>query len=142
MKKVFAILSVLSILMTSAVFAHESRVIGAEGEQQYKLIVGLLNEPIYHNLRTGLDMYVRNAEDDSPINGLESSLQVTITAPTGEVRELNIHAQHGKEGAYTDALFLTQPGAYQVHVTGFIGALEVDEVFERVVGDINDITFP
>lgn len=135
----FCLLAV-NLLMVAA--AHTTHVVGPDGGEQYKVIVGQLNEPVFTELRSGLDLIVRHAADDSPVEGLENSLAVTITAPDGSVRALTISPQFGKPGSYKDDYVLTQPGTYVIEVTGFIGSLQIDETYESEVRDVADIRFP
>ena len=102
----------------------------------------MLNEPVFTEVRTGLDLIIQNAEDDSPVEGLENSLQVTITAPTGETRTLEVRPQFRQPGRYTDDYILTTPGTYDIRVWGFIGELEIDETYPREVEDGETLRFP
>ena len=102
----------------------------------------MLNEPVFTELRTGLDLIVRTAADEQPVEGLETSLQVTITAPTGEIRVLEVRPQFRSPGRYTDDYILMVPGTYLIRIVGFIGELEIDETFPREVADVADIRFP
>lgn len=136
----FALL--LALLVPGAALAHETRILGPEDGTQYAVTVGMLNEPVFTEVRTGLDLIVRTAADEEPVEGLETSLRVTITAPTGETRVLDVRPQFRAPGRYTDDYILTVPGTYHVRVRGFIGALEIDEVFAREVDDVESLRFP
>ena len=102
----------------------------------------MLNEPVFTEVRTGLDLIVLLEADDSPVEGLESSLVVTITAPTGATRTLEVRPQFGRLGRYTDDYILTVPGTYDIRVRGFVGDLEIDEIYPREVEDGQTLRFP
>lgn len=137
-----SLLIALLVLLFSVAWAHETRTVGPEGGTQYKVTVGMLNEPVFSEVRTGLDLIIRNAADDSPVEGLETSLQADITAPTGETRTLEVRPQFGKPGYYKDDYILTMPGTYDIRIYGFIGDLEIDETYPREVGDVASLRFP
>lgn len=129
-------------LIASLAIAHETRTLGEEGNQ-IKVTVGLLDEPVYDGSKTGIDLIVRNAGDDKPIENLENSLSADITSPDGSAtRTLELRPQFGAPGAYTADLILTEPGTYGVRIYGFIGNLEIDESFDRDVGNAADVRFP
>jgi hypothetical protein len=130
------------LALCAASWAHETRTLGPENGTQYTVTVGMLNEPVFTELRTGLDLIVRTAAGEEPVEGLENSLRVTITAPTGEVRVLEVRPQYQAPGRYTDGYILTVPGTYLIRLVGFIGALEIDETYPREVADGNDLRFP
>lgn len=138
-----ALFAAIAVVVLALVFAwaHETRTVG-EGDEQYQVTVGMLNEPVFTELRTGLDLAVRTMNDE-PVENLENSLTVEITAPDGTTkRTLTLRGQFNRPGYYTDDYILTQPGTYQVRVYGFIGGLEINETFDREVGDVADLRFP
>ena len=137
-----ALLTLVTLSLLTLAAAHETKVVGVEGGAQYKVTVGMLNEPVYNEVRTGLDLIIRDAADDGPVEGLENSLTAEITAPGGQARTLELRPQYGKPGYYTDDYILTEPGTYTIRVRGFIGELQVDESYPREVGDVQDLRFP
>ena len=139
MKRIFCTLTF--VLLTFAL-AHDTKLVGPEGGTQYKVTVGMLNEPVFTEVRTGLDLIVLSAADDSPLENLENSLMAEITAPSGETRTLELSPQFGKPGYYKDDYILTQPGTYIIRIHGFIGNLEIDESYPREVGDVAELRFP
>lgn len=133
---------ILAAFALGAAWAHETRILGPAGGTQYAVTVGMLNEPVFTEVRSGLDLIVRDAASQEPIEGLEHSLRVSITAPTGEVRVLEIRARHGAPGRYADDYVLTVPGSYDIRVQGYIGDLEIDETYPREVADGQSLRFP
>ena len=131
------------LTLSTFAFAHETRTLGPEGGTQYNVTVGLLNEPIYNQVRTGIDLIIRTTNGEAPVENLENSLQADITSPDGaSTRTLTLKPQYNKPGFYTADLMLAKPGTYNVRVYGFIGEMQVDETYPREVGDISEITFP
>lgn len=126
----------------SVAHAHESRTVGPDDGPRFVVVFGMLNEPAFTGLRSGVDLIVRT-EDGEPVEGLAGALAAEVTAPTGETRPLDLRAAHGRPGAYVDDLVWTVPGVYSVRIHGFVGALEIDEIFEtHTVRDLDEIRFP
>jgi hypothetical protein len=137
-----AFVSVAVASLAGLSFAHQTIVVGAEGAEQYRVIVGMVREPVFTDERNALDLIVRSM-DDEPVPGLEASLSVEFVAPNGAVRRLDVRAQYGRPGHYTDDIMLTAAGVYQIRVTGFIGGIEVDETFAtHEVRPLADLAFP
>ncbi len=135
-----AIVLILALLL-SAGAAHETQIVETDGAE-YRIIVGYSTEPAYTDERNGLDLFVRLA-DGTPVNNLENALSVTLVAPDGTERQLDLRAVHGVEGSYTADFILTATGIYQTQVTGFLGDEEIDLVFEmHEVGDLSELRFP
>lgn len=121
--------ALLSLFLFSTSLAHETQLVG-EGSQQYKVIVGYATEPPYTDERNGLDLFIRTAADE-PVENLQNSLTAVLIAPDGSTsRQLELRPVYGQPGDYTDDFVLTEPGVYQLHLTGFIGANEIDLTFE------------
>jgi hypothetical protein len=136
------LLASLAVLLPFA-FAHDTQTVG-EGENQYQVTVGYVNEPPYTEQLNGIDLIIRDM-DDQPVENLESSLSAELVAPDGEAtRELPLRAQYGEPGSYTSDFILTEPGAYTFRITGFIGELEVNlEVpYDHEVEPTAELRFP
>ena len=101
-----ATLTLITLFILTLAFAHDTEIVGPEGGAQYKVTVGMLGEPVYNEVRTGLDLIIRNAADDSPVEGLENSLMAEITAPGGQTRPLEVRPQFGKPGYYKDDYYV------------------------------------
>ncbi len=141
MKKTFSLI-LLTILLLSAALAHETRVVGPEGNR-YRVIVGMVREPAFTDERNGLDLIILRDDNEEPVEGLAESLSAEFTAPNGATRTLTLRAQYGRPGYYTDDIILTQPGVYQIRIWGFIGDVEFEEVFEtHEVRPLADLRFP
>ena len=137
-----AFIALAAVSLVGLSFAHQTIVVGAESAEQYRVIVGMVREPVFTDERNALDLIVRTM-DDEPVPGLEASLSVEFVAPNGAVRQLDLRAQYGRPGHYTDDIMLTAPGVYQIRVTGFIGAIEVDETFAtHEVRPLSELAFP
>lgn len=144
MRKMTTFLTVFllaSVLLTFAA-AHETQTVG-EGEDEIRVIVGMVKEPVFTEERTGLDLIIQNAQDE-PIENLESSLEVTFRAPDGvSTRTLELRPQYGKPGYYTDDILLSEAGEYEIQVVGFIGEREIDLTFHtHGVSELETLRFP
>lgn len=140
--KRFCLLLSLAALLPLA-FAHDTVTVG-QGENQYRVTLGYVNEPPYTEQLNGIDLIIRDI-DEQPVENLETSLSAELVAPDGEAtRELPLRAQYGEPGSYTSDFILTQPGAYTFRITGFIGELEVDlEVpYDHEVEPSSELRFP
>ena len=136
-----SVLASLALLTATMVFAHETQTVG-EGEEQYNVSVGYSTEPPYTEERNGLALTIRTTNDE-PVANLENSLEAELTAPTGETLPLELRAVHGQPGSYTDDFVLTEPGVYQLNITGFIGGTEVDLTYDlHDVAPLDDLRFP
>lgn len=135
-----AILLTVSFLTLAS--AHDEQTVG-EGENQYTVILGMASEPAFTEEHNGLDLIIQDAAGEG-VENLEESLSAAITSPDGSAtRDLTLRAVYNEPGSYTDDFVLTQPGAYSVHITGFIGETEVDVTFEtHEVAPLADLNFP
>lgn len=130
--------ALIAALISAAAAAHESKVVGP-----YRFSVGMRVEPPYTEERNGLDLVVRKAADNSPIEGLEKSLEVELTAPDGQQRRYALQPKHGEPGRYVTDWVLTQPGVYRIRIFGYVGGRSVDETFEsHEVRPISELRFP
>jgi hypothetical protein len=123
------VITVVALLSTviSLALAHQTREVGSG---KYKVIVGMVKEPAFTEERNGLDLIIRDAQNN-PVENLAKSLQAEITTPDGKgKRTLTLRAQFGKPGYYTDDFILTQPGVYKIRVWGKIVDVDFDETFE------------
>lgn len=138
------ILTVLSIfLLAGSALAHQSKEVG---DGAYRVIVGLTVNPAYTGQLNGIDLIIRDAEGE-PVANLEQSLTAVLIAPDGSELMLTIRAG-ASEGTYTGNFIPTVVGDYQFRVSGFIGAVEFNELFDQpahshpTVLDAADISLP
>lgn len=144
LKKLAFLTSVLVLVsFISVSLAHKTQTVG-EGENEVKVIVGFVKEPPFTEERTGLDLIIRRAGDDSPVENLQDSLIAELVAPDGRAsRLLTLRPQYGKPGYYTDDFVLTEPGVYTIRISGFIGGTAVDLTFEsHEVKPLAELRFP
>ncbi len=123
------IITVVALLaaVVSLALAHQTKQVGGG---KYKVIVGLVREPAFTDERNGLDLIIRDAQNN-PVENLAKSLQAEITTPDGKSkRSLTVRPQWGKPGFYTDDFILTQPGVYKIRIWGKIVDVDFDETFE------------
>ncbi len=123
---VIAVIALLSTVISLAL-AHQTREVG---DGKYKVIVGMVKEPAFTEERNGLDLIIRDAQNN-PVENLAKSLQAEITTPDGKgKRTLTLRAQFGKPGYYTDDFILTQPGVYKIRIWGKIADVDFDLTYD------------
>lgn len=118
----FAAVFILAVLFTSYHYAtaHGHLEVG-----DYELEIGFLNEPAYQGEPNGLELFVSNAENGEPVNGLEDTLKAEIIYGSSQ-KELEIEPSEEEEGAYTAFLIPMQVGDYTWHIFGTIEGTPVD----------------
>ena len=124
----------LALFVTAAValtFAGRAHQTINVGDGAYRVVVGLLNAPLYAGQVEGIDLAVFDAADQ-PVENLAGSLLVTVISPTGGELTLTLRPQGDKPGYYTGDFIPSVPGNYSVRVVGFIGAVSVDELFDHI----------
>jgi hypothetical protein len=143
-KKALLVLSCLVLLSmlsyAPAALAHETKVVGSK----YKIIVGMVKEPAYTNERNGLDLIVRRADTNEPVENMERSLSAVLISPDGRTaRPLKLRPQFGKPGYYTDDFILTRAGSYKIRIFGTVADVTFDEMFEtHEVEALETLRFP
>lgn len=121
---------------TGDAFAHERREVA-----EYTFVIGFLNEPALLNQPNSLDLRISRTEDEAPIEGLEETLQVEVTAQ-GETMELNVTPRFNAPGAYNGHFMPTAEGTYTFRVSGTIEDNEVDETFTSGPGTFSEVNAP
>lgn len=124
-KLVTALIAVL--LAGSVALAHQSIEVG---DGAYRVIVGYLVNPAYTGQMNGIDLAIRDA-DNEPQMGLERSILAWVIAPDGTEVQLTLRANAAKEGWYTGNFIPTVAGNYTFRVSGFIGDIEFEEHFDE-----------
>lgn len=107
-------------------FAHQSIEVGGG----FRVIVGYLVNPAYTGQVNGIDLAVRNA-DNELVTGLDRSLMVWVIAPDGTELQLALRTNAAKDGWYTGDFIPTVAGNYTFRVMGFVGDIEFDEHFDH-----------
>ena len=92
----------------------------------YVLILGWAREPVIVGERNALTLQV--SEDEAPVTGLEGTLQIAVLY-AGRTFIGNL-APTEVLGLYRVEIFPTVRGQYEVHLTGSIGDLSIDEIIE------------
>lgn len=136
------VIFLLIVALFVSASAHEGREVG-----KYVINFGWRNEPAYTTLLNGPELTVVTHDDETPVEGLTDTLKIEV-AYGGKTKVLRLRAVFGSPGHYTADLIPTQPGDYSFHLTGTIGDVTVDEVFDSAEGEFNsvdpisDIQFP
>lgn len=134
---------VASLLLPASALAHQSIEVGGGA---FRVIVGLTINPAYSGQMNAIDLLVRDAAGE-PVANLEQSLTAVVVGPDGSEVTLTLRSG-ASEGAYTGNFIPTVSGDYQFRVSGFIGAVEFDEVFDSpahsqpIVLDAAEISLP
>ena len=110
--------------------AHERREVGP-----YQFVVGFLTEPAFEGLKNGVELRVLEAGTQTPVEGLEHTLQVELTyVPSGAVKVLRLRPLYREPGRYTADLIPTAPGHYRFRFFGSMAETAVNETFDSRAG--------
>lgn len=125
------------VSVTPQAFAHQ-RQLYTIGGQDYLIVIGLLNEPIFVDDKSGVDLRVLRADPNNPMNssaegaapveGLEEIVQVELAA--GNVtRVLHLEPAFGEPGAYEAPFYPTVVTTITYRLFGTINNTPVDLTF-------------
>jgi hypothetical protein len=125
------------VSVTPQAFAHQ-RQLYTIGDQDYLIVIGSLNEPIFVDDKSGVDLRVlradpnnpmnSSAEEAAPVEGLEEALQVELGA--GNVtRVLQLEPSFGEPGAYEAPFYPTVATTITYRLFGTINNTPVDLTF-------------
>jgi hypothetical protein len=125
------------VSLTPQAFAHQ-RQLYTIGDQDYLIVIGSLNEPIFVDDKSGVDLRVLRADPDNPMNssaegavpeeGLEETIQVELGA--GNVtRVLQLEPAFGEPGAYEAPFYPTVATTITYRLFGTINNTPVDLTF-------------
>ena len=140
---VLILLVALMLLIPAApVSAHGSTTVG-----DYTIEIGFKNEPALQGEPNGLDLTVTNTKTNTPVTGLENTLQAEFIFGASK-KTLPIEPVEGVDGAYTAAVLPTETGDYTWHIFGKIEDTPADitmtsspTTFDSVVPQ-SEISFP
>jgi hypothetical protein len=141
MSRLLATLAAAAVIVSSFAFntnvalGHERRAVGP-----YTFVVGWINEPSYVNLLNSLDLTVTETNGGKAVEGLEKTLKADLTfGGSSQAQPLTIAARFGLPGKYSGYVMPTKVGDYTFHITGMVGAMNVDEKFESGPGRFGSI---
>src|ERR671923_1337399 len=128
---------VSSVSVTPQAFAHE-RQLYTIGGQDYLIVIGSLNEPVFVDDKSGVDLRVLRADPNNPMNssaegaapveGLDQTLQVEIAAGN-KTKVLQIEPAFGEPGAYETTFYPTVATTFTYRLFGTINNTPVDLIF-------------
>ena len=132
-----ALVLAATVSVTPQAFAHQ-RQLYTIGDQDYLIVIGSLNEPIFVDDKSGVDLRVLRADPNNPMNssaegaapveGLEEILQVELGA--GNVtRVLQLEPAFGEPGAYEAPFYPTVATTLTYRLFGTINNTPVDLTF-------------
>jgi hypothetical protein len=123
--------------VTPQAFAHE-RQLYTIGGQDYLIVIGSLNEPIFVDDKSGVDLRVLRADPNNPMNssaegaapveGLEETVQVELAAGNN-TRVLQLEPAFGEPGAYEAPFYPTVATTITYRLFGTINNTPVDLTF-------------
>jgi len=117
----------IGLVAGAPALAHQSKEVGGGA---YRVVVGYLVNPAYTGQVNGIDLAIRNADNEA-MTGLERSILAWVIAPDGTELQLTLRANASKEGWYTGDFIPTVAGNYTFRVTGFVGDIEFSEYFDE-----------
>ncbi len=123
--------------------AHERHVIRI-GDKTYALVVGLANEPVFVDDKSGFDLRLRLADPADPLNfssprlkpveNVETSLQVEISAG-GKKKVFELEPAFRDAGLYHATFIPTAATTYGFRLFGRLNATPVDLTFTCIAGE-------
>jgi hypothetical protein len=131
-----AVVSFVPVTMPQA-FAHQ-RQLYTIGNQDYLIVIGSLNEPIFVDDKSGVDLRVLTADPNNPMNssaegaapveGLEETVQVEIAAGNN-TKVMQLEPAFGEPGAYEATFYPTVATTLTYRLFGTINNTPVDLTF-------------
>jgi hypothetical protein len=114
------LLAVLLLVPAAAVSAHGNTTVG-----DYKFVIGFKNEPALQGEPNALDLRVTNVKTNTPVKGLESTLQAELIFGASK-KAMPVKAVYGTDGSYTAYVLPTETGDYTWHIFGKVADTPVD----------------
>jgi hypothetical protein len=131
---------VIFVSATPSAFAHQ-RALYTIGDKDYLIVIGSLNEPVYVDDKSGVDLRVLNADPNNPMNssaagvtpveGLDQTLQVEVSAGN-KTKGMQLEPAFGEPGAYETIFYFTVPTTVTYRLFGTINNTPVDLKFTCV----------
>ena len=123
--------------VTPQAFAHQ-RDLYSIGGQDYLIVIGSLNEPVFVDDKSGVDLRVLRADPNNPMNssapgatpveGLDQTLQVEIAAGNN-TKVMQLEPAFGEPGAYETTFYPTVATTFTYRLFGTINNTPVDLTF-------------
>lgn len=126
----FVSVFIIIVSLGTTAYGHERRDVGP-----YRLVVGFLVEPAYEGLKNGVDLRVLQADTETPLEGLQDTLQVEVThVPSTVAKVMKLRSIYRAPGHYTADLIPTAPDQYRFRFFGTIQDMTVQEIFDSKSG--------
>ena len=129
--------TVLFLASPLTAFAHEHRIVTV-GDTQYNITVGSLNEPMYVDDKTAVELIVSNLSADkknvttsddgpkgTPVEGLAKDLKVELRAGD-QKKVLEFTPEDGTPGSYEAVFYPTVQTTYSYRVFGTLNKEPID----------------
>ena len=137
------VLFVAAITVLAPLLAAHERQVFRIGGMAYTFVVGLANEPVFVDERSGVDLRVRLADPEAPLDfsspkvkaveKLETSLKVEISAQ-GRKKVFDFEPVFRDPGLYRAHFFPTAATTYRFRVFGKVNATPFELTFTCVPG--------
>jgi hypothetical protein len=125
------------VSVTPQAFAHQ-RQLYTIGDQDYLIVIGSLNEPVFVDDKSGVDLRVLRADPNNPMNssaegaapveGLDQTLKVEIAAGN-KTKVMQLEPAFGEPGAYETMFYPTVATTFTYRLFGTINNTPVDLIF-------------
>jgi hypothetical protein len=125
------------VSVTPQAFAHQ-RQLYTIGNQDYLIVIGSLNEPVFVDDKSGVDLRVLRADPNDPMNssaesavpveGLEETIQVEIAAGNN-TKVMQFEPAFGEPGAYEAPFYPTVATTLSYRIFGTLNGTSVDLTF-------------
>jgi hypothetical protein len=131
---VLALVAGSGALLPGQASAHERRTVAGK----YTFVVGFLSEPTYVEDENGVSLTVTNAQTNQPVEGLEKTLKVEVTAGSAS-KTFDMDVVFNKDGAYKADFIPTRAGSYSFRFFGTVEGTPVNEKFDSGPGRFDDV---
>jgi len=135
----------VALVLAPAASAHTSVF---SSDAKYRVVIGLLEEPVVTYQKTGLDLcFQANTTARAPVTVNPGGLTATLVSPDGKRLTQELRAQFGRTGCYQfqDPFVLTVPGQYNVELSGDVNGTQVAFAGVAAGGPVKDsgmLSFP
>lgn len=133
-----AALAFVSVASVPSASAHERRQVAGG---KFTFVVGFFNEPVLLEEVNAVLIRVSNTETTTPIEGVEKTLKVDVTAG-GQTKTYDLAARSGMPGTYTAELIPTKSGQWVFRFHGTVEGTPIDERFESGAGRFGEPASP
>jgi hypothetical protein len=134
--KSLGVMLVLTLLGAPVLWAHDHRAVATK----YIFVVGFATEPAFAGQMNGVDLRVTLMVDDSPVEGVEKDLRVSIFKKDNKASiVLPLKPKYKEPGRYASYFQPTEKGTYIFVFQGKINGITINEKFESNKDKFHDV---